>query len=78
MESKKKKTSPKKEVKKNDSKTSNKENWGKLVSNLNEQQIISYGKESIIVPPKGTTNRLDKNKLGKLPNGIVFIKEKNK
>ena len=49
---------------------------GRLISRLIFPVVISYGKENLILPPKGNVP-VNKMFLGELPKGIVFIKTSN-
>jgi hypothetical protein len=46
---------------------------GKLISRLNFPMVIPYGKESLVIPPKGNAS-VNKTLLGELPKGILFLK----
>lgn len=49
---------------------------GKVVSRLNHPVELSYNGEALMIPPKGQGKGLDKEKLGSLPNGVVFVQDK--
>jgi len=51
--------------------------WGRLVSRLNNPEVLTYDGEETVIPPKGPRGkiRVDRNLLGPIPKGLRFIPE---
>lgn len=47
----------------------------RLVSTLDNPVTISYAGDVIIIPPRGTTKPIDKQQLGAVPKGIIFVNQ---
>lgn len=46
---------------------------GLVVSRLDNPVQLSYGGEGLMLPPRGKLKGIQKDKLGALPRGVVFV-----
>jgi len=53
-------------------------NIGDVISRKDHPVYLSYAGSAIVVPPRGKIKKINKNKLGALPNGVVFVPYKIK
>lgn len=47
--------------------------YGKLKSSQRHPVDYSYGGEAAVIPPQGTVENVDREKLGKIPLGVKFM-----
>lgn len=51
---------------------------GSLVNTLDHPVYVSYMGESLVLSPKQKVTKVNKEKIGALPKGVLFILDSNK